>query len=770
MKWKQKRMSMMFQWMLSYLLVFMISMTAVLGLYFSVERTIREDINAVSDYVLAQIQLSFDNITSEVYALTRQIALDNEINDLMNQTSFSTQNRLLIMDAVSKCATYKANAPFVDDFYIYLKNSGSVLKYSGFVESDALEGVIPQNGKYDRTIWDLITEGQKSNQIIPYAYKSSESTLKESVAYIIPVPLYATEPQGFVVAHIDKRRYKEIAIQIYPTSDFVVMDRHDNLIFSTTDAEREEALLSELKNVADGKMKLDGTEYQVKETYSGVNSLRYISITAQNAAYEKLSYIRRIMVVMTLSYVLLGILCAIYFSRKNYRPIKEVSSLLAKQKLLKNDDNYEESKLLIDAIDQLIRGRNETNQKLYRQRDYVCMSIISRLINNGFSDGITPEKLYGLCDLDFSGNRFAVLVFHIYEQEGAHNDVKEYELRYLIVKNVFEELLNQHYTAYITEVNSTICGIVNFEAEDEAEYSKTLKIVADRGKSVIFNNFGMELAIASGMVYRDINSIPQGYGEAVAGIQYLVFRQSKDLLFYDGLVENIQSGYEYYFSFNREQNLINCIKSGDAVGAKRIINDIFEKYNEDSIHSLSVIQCLISDVAAAVFKAACQVPGNAVPGMPAEFFNSQNLDAVSIKAKFFAFIDKVCLGVAASISENENAIVQKIKELIAMEYNNINLNISYIADKIGFNATYISRVFLNNAGDGLLNYINKYRVEKAKALLENPDLGVESVGAMVGFGSSNTFIRVFKKYEYITPGQFRQQLNAEMKKSMNSQK
>ena len=90
-----------------------------------------------------------------------------------------------------------------------------------------------------------------------------------------------------------------------------------------------------------------------------------------------------------------------------------------------------------------------------------------------------------------------------------------------------------------------------------------------------------------------------------------------------------------------------------------------------------------------------------------------------------------------------------------MEYNNINLNISHIANELELNSTYISRVFAANTGDGLLNYINKYRVEKAKELLKNPDLVIETIAAMTGFNNGNSFIRVFKKYELITPGQYR---------------
>ena len=64
-------------------------------------------------------------------------------------------------------------------------------------------------------------------------------------------------------------------------------------------------------------------------------------------------------------------------------------------------------------------------------------------------------------------------------------------------------------------------------------------------------------------------------------------------------------------------------------------------------------------------------------------------------------------------------------------------------------------MFAANTGDGLRNYINKYRVEKAKELLRNPDLVIETIAAMTGFNNSNSFIRVFKKYELKTPGQYR---------------
>jgi YesN/AraC family two-component response regulator len=56
----------------------------------------------------------------------------------------------------------------------------------------------------------------------------------------------------------------------------------------------------------------------------------------------------------------------------------------------------------------------------------------------------------------------------------------------------------------------------------------------------------------------------------------------------------------------------------------------------------------------------------------------------------------------------------------------------------------------------LIEYVNKRRIDQAKLLLMESDVAINDMTDKLGFTNSNTFIRVFKKYEGITPGQFRQ--------------
>ena len=60
-------------------------------------------------------------------------------------------------------------------------------------------------------------------------------------------------------------------------------------------------------------------------------------------------------------------------------------------------------------------------------------------------------------------------------------------------------------------------------------------------------------------------------------------------------------------------------------------------------------------------------------------------------------------------------------------------------------------------GDSLSNYINSVRLNEAKKLILKGER-LETVSEKVGFGSLRTFMRVFKKSEGITPGQYKKSM------------
>jgi len=109
--------------------------------------------------------------------------------------------------------------------------------------------------------------------------------------------------------------------------------------------------------------------------------------------------------------------------------------------------------------------------------------------------------------------------------------------------------------------------------------------------------------------------------------------------------------------------------------------------------------------------------------------------------------------------EKQNQVVTKIKELLNEEklYLNCDLTIVHIADKIGEHPRFVSGSINGICNVNFNRFINRYRVEEAKKLLQNNSsehLNMEGVGFEAGFNSNSSFYSAFKNELNITPLQF----------------
>lgn len=71
------------------------------------------------------------------------------------------------------------------------------------------------------------------------------------------------------------------------------------------------------------------------------------------------------------------------------------------------------------------------------------------------------------------------------------------------------------------------------------------------------------------------------------------------------------------------------------------------------------------------------------------------------------------------------------------------------------NADYAGKLFRKETGMSLIDYLNQYRIDKAKRLLLDRDLSIADVAEMVGFQNENYFSSVAKKITGLTPAKLR---------------
>lgn len=97
------------------------------------------------------------------------------------------------------------------------------------------------------------------------------------------------------------------------------------------------------------------------------------------------------------------------------------------------------------------------------------------------------------------------------------------------------------------------------------------------------------------------------------------------------------------------------------------------------------------------------------------------------------------------------SVIQYIDE----NYYDSNLNVSVLADYFKLTRSYFSKRFKEETGESVLDYINRLRINKSKEYL-NQDYSISEVALKIGFNDPGTFIRIFKKYEGITPGKYKE--------------
>ena len=109
-------------------------------------------------------------------------------------------------------------------------------------------------------------------------------------------------------------------------------------------------------------------------------------------------------------------------------------------------------------------------------------------------------------------------------------------------------------------------------------------------------------------------------------------------------------------------------------------------------------------------------------------------------------------------------IGQRLEEYIREKelFLNAKLSLNDLATEMGTNRSYLSNCLNNELGVTFYDYINSFRLERAKALLGDATFegSIEETALLSGFNSVSTFRRSFQKKYGCTPSQYRKQIEA----------
>ncbi|MFK7953831.1 MAG: helix-turn-helix domain-containing protein [Ekhidna sp.] len=119
------------------------------------------------------------------------------------------------------------------------------------------------------------------------------------------------------------------------------------------------------------------------------------------------------------------------------------------------------------------------------------------------------------------------------------------------------------------------------------------------------------------------------------------------------------------------------------------------------------------------------------------------------------------LGTTVVNSKNDyEEEIQRLSKYMQMHqpYLEESLTLQSLADKIGLPEKQLSFLINKVLDQHFFDFINNYRIEEAKSLLQQGDLNIQQIMFKVGFNSKSSFNTSFKKYTSSTPSKYRESI------------
>lgn len=85
-----------------------------------------------------------------------------------------------------------------------------------------------------------------------------------------------------------------------------------------------------------------------------------------------------------------------------------------------------------------------------------------------------------------------------------------------------------------------------------------------------------------------------------------------------------------------------------------------------------------------------------------------------------------------------------------------NFSVKYMANHFETSVSNLSHFFKKNMQISISAYVEQIKLDRAKALLKESDRKISEIAQMLRYANSTVFIEMFKKYEGITPGNYRE--------------
>ena len=412
-------------------------------------------------------------------------------------------------------------------------------------------------------------------------------------------------------------------------------------------------------------------------------------------------------------------------------------------------------------LEQSYKRINQENEKFMEKFRKNLYSLKNSFINDLMKGAISDDEIVGslmtFYDMQMVSDRYVVALFQIDKHTLPENgDVRERNNIIRLISSTIE-LLPDKMKGYTAEMDQDKVGlVVNLSRDSQPDrVLQQLTEISEKIQQCIYEYQKISVTVGIGDVHNGVKGISRSYKQDMHADYKIIEGCMKVILFRDISNVNKEIKNKYYYPIQLELQLLNSVKAGDINQCELLLNNI---YNENRTLDAKLARCLLYNIICTVLKTLedIEIKYSEIPHIDTDpvdlLVQCESLD--EINGRVLELFRSICIYIngktMAKNTELRDQIVQYIQDNLCR-----NLSQADIAEAFGITPQYLSKFFKLNTGQNMVDYINRLKVEKVKALLENNAFSISDIAELVGFGSIRSLDRVFKNYEGITPGKYR---------------
>lgn len=523
------------------------------------------------------------------------------------------------------------------------------------------------------------------------------------------------------------------------------------------------------KEIANTGIKLNGRKMVCYYSDVGINDWKLCIMTPSNIIFKKSIQIRLLTILVLALVLIIIIIASLLLSRKIYKPIKELIAFVKSESSGIIDNRTAEPAIKAkDArhCSDIFLIRNSMNSLLQDKKSLEGILDDNRLLfREYFLSNLITGKIMSRELIEKKAGYFRIIMDSQYYRVAAIKnqiscqhcmDIEEYETRKMAMTGIVQTtFMNENIDVICSQdTEENILVLIKISAGFEGKQSDPLIFKCIQAiKKNIEVCLDSQIIAGVGKVRKDILEIGVSYKESINALKYS-FIMGEIVDAYD-INDSEESPLHYPVEIEKTitslielcdyEKVMLCIKKGlsNIIDANRNIDHIYICFSN-----------IINFVNRCIYDFRVN-PQNIIPNQTCSNISISDFKNMQQFIEWLSSVfKKICEHHSSEKKESIVDFPSKMRNYIEKNYA-CHITLSEVSNHFGYNPSYFSRIFKENIGDNFLDYTNQVRIEKAKELLLTTNISTQMIAEQVGFNNRISFVRSFKKFTSVNPGEYR---------------